>query len=540
MTLGFGTGRQKGVLERWTNPKPRRRTCTSQYGVLSCRGKSAGVANGPVSDLPPESLNVTIRNFCVAAGGAAAGHGGGAAYPRAAGRERGAPGAHHGGGGDTTIKKLRIVTLRISGGRSLTGPLRDARRFASTRWCPVPGATRTTSGFGICPSFKDHLCRAVPNPNCTTGETFASLQVISAQLVEFGSAAELVSQNRKLLAVVRQLAEEREAEAAQLKAQFDAELQAAAGKAMRQLAELRTQREQREEFVTTIVRQRDMYRSMLQSTGGAVPAVVSPALSPGGAKGGVEAPDYTAAVKEAHAEVFAPPVKVTHITSHPDAVSLDLDQGVAPGCLQVERVAAEGKETVRTLHAQLDEYRAEAAAARTSKNNAEAEAEFQGARYGRLQEAVDAQREELNRANALAAQMSQVSWGATVLPCPQATRGAAVKGGLSPVSNAYCARVNGCIYPSVPESNACVSWCGWYPPYQDPNPNPNPNPYPTRRCPSTRRRRAPRRRRASRRRTRHARRRGRYVIVLGLGGGSFGFSHHHPSHIDGAYMAPVS
>jgi hypothetical protein len=36
-------------------------------------------------------------------------------------------------------EKLRIVTGGISGGGSLTGPLRDARRFPSTRWFPVPG-----------------------------------------------------------------------------------------------------------------------------------------------------------------------------------------------------------------------------------------------------------------------------------------------------------------------------------------------------------------------------------------------------------------
>jgi hypothetical protein len=34
----------------------------------------------------------------------------------------------------TAMSKLRIVTLGISGGRSLTRPLRDARRFPSTRW----------------------------------------------------------------------------------------------------------------------------------------------------------------------------------------------------------------------------------------------------------------------------------------------------------------------------------------------------------------------------------------------------------------------
>jgi hypothetical protein len=51
---------------------------------------------------------------------------------------------------------------------SLTGPFRDALRFRSTRWYPVPGATRTTLGFGICPSFKGHsFCRAVPNPSIT-------------------------------------------------------------------------------------------------------------------------------------------------------------------------------------------------------------------------------------------------------------------------------------------------------------------------------------------------------------------------------------
>jgi hypothetical protein len=44
----------------------------------------------------------------------------------------------------------------VSGGRSLAGPSRDARRFPSTRWYPAPGATRTALGFGICPSFKGH------------------------------------------------------------------------------------------------------------------------------------------------------------------------------------------------------------------------------------------------------------------------------------------------------------------------------------------------------------------------------------------------
>jgi hypothetical protein len=45
--FGFGTGRQKLVLERCTKPKRMRRTCRPRYGLPSCRGKSAGVAKRP-------------------------------------------------------------------------------------------------------------------------------------------------------------------------------------------------------------------------------------------------------------------------------------------------------------------------------------------------------------------------------------------------------------------------------------------------------------------------------------------------------------
>jgi hypothetical protein len=65
---------------------------------------------------------------------------------------------------DSAVKKLRIVTLGISGGRWLTGPLRDARRFPSTRRYLDPGTTRTTLGFGICLSFKDHSLSPCAKP----------------------------------------------------------------------------------------------------------------------------------------------------------------------------------------------------------------------------------------------------------------------------------------------------------------------------------------------------------------------------------------
>ena len=88
------------------------------------------------------------------------GWGGARAQP--GGRDGAAQGGERGRGvrlrpGTQPRIKLRIVTLGVSGGRSLTRPLRDARRFPATRWYPVLGATRTTLGFGICSSFKGHF-----------------------------------------------------------------------------------------------------------------------------------------------------------------------------------------------------------------------------------------------------------------------------------------------------------------------------------------------------------------------------------------------
>jgi hypothetical protein len=60
------TGRQKTVLERGTHPKLSRRTC--EYGLQSCRGKSAGVAKRASWAIShPEIPNVPIRHFCIAA-----------------------------------------------------------------------------------------------------------------------------------------------------------------------------------------------------------------------------------------------------------------------------------------------------------------------------------------------------------------------------------------------------------------------------------------------------------------------------------------
>jgi hypothetical protein len=53
----FRTEAMKSVLERVTNPKLSRRTCTCEYGLQCSEGKSAGVAKQP-RGIP----NVTIRD----------------------------------------------------------------------------------------------------------------------------------------------------------------------------------------------------------------------------------------------------------------------------------------------------------------------------------------------------------------------------------------------------------------------------------------------------------------------------------------------
>jgi hypothetical protein len=75
----------------------------------------------------------------------------------------------------TAMKKLRIVTLGVSGGRSLTRPFRDARRF------PLETIVARTEGYTyaanvwIHPSFKGHSLSPVPNPSRVTIRDFQRL-----------------------------------------------------------------------------------------------------------------------------------------------------------------------------------------------------------------------------------------------------------------------------------------------------------------------------------------------------------------------------
>jgi hypothetical protein len=64
VTLRFGTGRQRMLLERWTNPQVLRRSCTCEYNRVEQNRRAS--RNGLVSSSPTRNP-VTIRNFCIAA-----------------------------------------------------------------------------------------------------------------------------------------------------------------------------------------------------------------------------------------------------------------------------------------------------------------------------------------------------------------------------------------------------------------------------------------------------------------------------------------
>jgi hypothetical protein len=69
-SIGFGTARQRMVLERWTNPKPQRRTRSPRYEVQYWVGELAGVAKRPCEAIShPKSLRSRFAAFSIAVRG---------------------------------------------------------------------------------------------------------------------------------------------------------------------------------------------------------------------------------------------------------------------------------------------------------------------------------------------------------------------------------------------------------------------------------------------------------------------------------------
>ncbi|GAB6032810.1 hypothetical protein CHUAL_012012 [Chamberlinius hualienensis] len=90
--------------------------------------------------------------------------------------------------------------------------------------------------------------------------------VITDNLVLFKDITELQNQNQKLLAVVRELGESRQEEESEAHDKRVTELKAELEAALQQITDLRDERNKQNEVVTSIIRQRDMYRMMTSKT----------------------------------------------------------------------------------------------------------------------------------------------------------------------------------------------------------------------------------------------------------------------------------
>ncbi|KAK6179173.1 hypothetical protein SNE40_011593 [Patella caerulea] len=100
----------------------------------------------------------------------------------------------------------------------------------------------------------------------SSSQDITASDVVSENLVTFRSLEELQEQNQKLLTLVRELSEKNEREEQEAVNSRTEELQQQLETALTELNQLQSARQRQEELVKSIVRQRDMYKVMLQNT----------------------------------------------------------------------------------------------------------------------------------------------------------------------------------------------------------------------------------------------------------------------------------
>ncbi|KAH9490602.1 hypothetical protein Btru_033804, partial [Bulinus truncatus] len=101
----------------------------------------------------------------------------------------------------------------------------------------------------------------------SSSEVSSSSNIISEKLVTFRSIEELQQQNQRLIEVCRELSEKKELEENEITSEKTRELKEQLDFALSELEHLRDARARQTELVESIVRQRDMYRVLLQQGG---------------------------------------------------------------------------------------------------------------------------------------------------------------------------------------------------------------------------------------------------------------------------------
>jgi len=184
--------------------------------------------------------------------------------------------------------------------------------------------------------------------------------VITDHLVEFKSIKELQEQNKRLLAVARQLGDDNEQKVSDVRKNLEEEHTKQMQDVKSQVDKLSSQREQQEKLMQQILRQRDLYKSLLmeKESGDA-----------SGALGG-SAGDLSVSVED-HKKMY-----------------LELQK-------DYEKYKAENAKNLQMLRDEVYKFREEAGVARGEKTQLQAQMEFERERLTRLNEICASQGKEI-------------------------------------------------------------------------------------------------------------------------------------------------
>ncbi|KAL5021860.1 hypothetical protein ScPMuIL_001015 [Solemya velum] len=207
----------------------------------------------------------------------------------------------------------------------------------------------------------------------------SSSNIITEKLVNFRDIKDMQSQNQRLLAVVRELSEKKEGEEKEASDSKMKELKEELNHALETMEYQKEARARQEEMVESLVRQRDMYRVLLQQTG-------SPAVGP--------SPSVTSTpIPASHGGMKSPGIKSSpSVDKNLEEVKTALRE------LQAEysTYKKEKSQNEKILNEQLDKMRQELSDIRVLNAKLSSQLDFSAERYKVLQTNSESYRKEIS------------------------------------------------------------------------------------------------------------------------------------------------
>uniref|UniRef100_UPI00358FEE1F nucleoprotein TPR-like n=1 Tax=Myxine glutinosa TaxID=7769 RepID=UPI00358FEE1F len=209
----------------------------------------------------------------------------------------------------------------------------------------------------------------------------SSSEVISKHLVSFGSIAELQAQNQRLLCVVRDLSLARESEDCVLDSRIT-EYKAELDKTLENIGELKDAREKQTQLVDSLTRQRDMYRELLQTAGGAIPRLEKEA----------EAQIHS----DQDGETIAPGHSSVGGLAASEKAAIEAQAALAQMLQEMERVRTEVKDNEKEKQDIIDSLQQKLGQLRAENTRVSSQLEFATKRQEIMQTNLESYRKELS------------------------------------------------------------------------------------------------------------------------------------------------